>query len=148
MIRLKELTRTPQRFFDILPPDWRVGIEPFWPEYASSSKIYGLVDGNEIVAGGILFSTVSPDTTGYRKIAQHWLDKGYVYFGFLFVKENRRKEGLGSRWFKEIKNLSQDQKYWLAIDEYGLVKFYKTLGFEVVQEVQNGEYKEWILVEG
>jgi len=147
MADLVDLTRTPELFFDILPTDWRTEIEPFWPEYKKTSQIYGLDEEGEIIAGGIVFSSVSPDTKGYGEIAQKWLDQGYLYMGFIYVQEDRRGEGLGTLWINKVKQQDSQQKYWLAIDEYGLSNFYRKLGFSVVEEVRNGADPEWILAE-
>jgi GNAT superfamily N-acetyltransferase len=147
MAELVDLTAAPGRFFDILPDDWRVEIEPFWLEYRETSWIYGLDEGGKIIAGGIVFSGVSPDTKGYYETAQQWLDKGYLYMGFIYVDEDRRGEGLGSLWVNKVKEHNPKQKYWLAIDEYGLSKFYQKLGFRIVEEVRNGADPEWVLVE-
>jgi len=147
MINLLDLTSTPRRFFDILPQDWRIEIEPYWSNYKNNSFVYGLVENDQVVAGGIVFTIVSPDTRGYFDVAQKWLDQGYRYIGFIYVDENRRNEGMGSLWLKKVKELNPNQKYWLAIDEYGLARFYMKHGFSVIQEVQNKEATEWILVE-
>lgn len=147
MIELQELTSQPSVFFDFLPEDWRAEIEPFWRDYAQNSYIFALAENGRIIAGGIVFTTVSPDTRGYSKIAREWLDRGYKYMGFIYVDEIRRQEGLGSRWVNDIRLLHPDWKFWLAIDDYGLSKFYKKLGFEIVQEIQNDDRPEWILVD-
>ncbi|PJB15824.1 MAG: hypothetical protein CO118_02090 [Flavobacteriales bacterium CG_4_9_14_3_um_filter_32_8] len=141
-----DLTDNPTLFFDILTSDWRNGIEPFWKEYATTSTIYCLVENKQIIAGAILFSTVSPDTKGYHKIAQHWLDKDYLYLAFVFVAENRRSEGLGSLLITKIKEKLPIQKFWLAIEDHGLLNFYNLLGFQFAQKVQNEDVEEWILV--
>jgi len=141
-----DLTDNPTLFFDILTSDWRNGIEPFWKEYAATSTIYCLVENKQIIAGAILFSTVSPDTKGYHKIAQHWLDKDYLYLAFVFVAENRRSEGLGSLLITKIKEKLPIQKFWLAIEDHGLLNFYNLLGFQFAQKVQNEDVEEWILV--
>ena len=155
-MQLIDLTKTPKLFFDILTSDWRSGIEPFWKEYATNATIYGLVENKQacptevsfgrVIAGAILFSTVSPDTKGYHKIAQHWLDKDYLYLAFVFVAENRRSEGLGSLLINKIKEQLPTQKFWLAIEDHRLLNFYQLLGFQFAQKVQNDDVEEWILV--
>jgi GNAT superfamily N-acetyltransferase len=147
MVELLDITAAPKRFFDILPPDWRVEIEPHWFEYSSECRIYGLNENESIIGGGIVFSTVSPDTRGYREIAQRWLDRGYLYLGFIYVIEHRRSEGLGTLWIKEVKALNDEQRFWLSIDDKVLSSFYQRLGFKIVQEVQNAGEPEWILAE-
>lgn len=147
MIELLDLTSQPSDFFNFLPEDWRVEIEPHWSDYAGNSHIFALAENHHVIAGGIVFSTVSPDTRGYEEIAKKWFGRGFRYMGFIYVDEYRRKEGLGSMWVNSVRMLHPDWKFWLAIDEYGLSEFYNKLGFEIVQEVQNGDQTEWILVE-
>jgi GNAT superfamily N-acetyltransferase len=147
MVELLDITSAPKRFFNILPADWRIEIEPYWLEYSGDCRIYGLNENESIIGGGIVFSTVSPDTRGYRDIAQRWLDRGYLYLGFIYVIEHRRGEGLGTLWIKEVKALNDEQRFWLSIDDKGLSSFYQRLGFKIVQEVQNAGEPEWILVE-
>ena len=148
MIELEDLTAAPERFFNILPSDWRIEIEPYWLEYAVDCRIYGLSENDVIIAGGIVFTSVSPDTRGYHDVAQKWFQRGYHYMGFIFVQEHRRGEGLGTLWIKKVKALNRNQKYWLAIDEKGLSAFYQRLGFKIAQEVRNEDATEWILVDG
>ena len=127
-MQLIDLTKTPKRFFDILTSDWRSGIVPFWKEYTNNATIYCLIENKQacpiegsfgrVIAGAILFSAVSPDTKGYIKIAQQWLDKDYLYLAFVFVAENRRSEGLGSLLINKIKAQLPTQKFWLAIEDH------------------------------
>lgn len=140
-------TKSPHIFFDFLPGDWRDEIEPFWPEFEGKARIYCLEDGHQVVAGGIVFFDVSPDTQGYADIARSWFDKGFAYMGFIYVDETRRSQGLGSYWIEAVRALDPTQRFWLAIDEYGLSNFYRKLGFEVKQEVINNNQPEWILAE-
>lgn len=147
MVELEDLTAEPERFFEILPADWSIEIEPCWPEYESDSRIYGLRENDAIIAGGIIFTSVSPDTRGYRDIAQKWFDRGYKYLGFIYVNALRRNEGLGTLWIRKVKELDTNQKYWLSIDEKGLSVFYERLGFKTAQDVQNEGAPEWILID-
>ncbi len=147
MIKLIDYTEMPAMFFDFLPKDWRMEIEPYWPKYNKKAWIYCLVENSEIIAGGIVFSEVSPDTLAYSNVARSWFDKGYLYMGFIYVKESRRNQGLGSLWIEKVKSLNQSQLYWLAIDTFSLSNFYQKLGYEVVQEVVHDGQAEWILIE-
>ncbi|GAB4263045.1 MAG: hypothetical protein Kow0027_30410 [Saprospiraceae bacterium] len=149
-----ELTATPDLFFDILPSDWRSGLEPHWDEYKESSKIYGLFDEGELVCGGVVFSKVTEDTIFYEEIAEKWLKRGFLYIGYLYVVESRRGRGYGSRWLNELFKIDPGQSYWLSIEEYELKDFYLRNGFQLVEGVEMkffeqiaGEiWKEWILV--
>lgn len=144
---LKDLTNSSETFFSILPQDWADGIVPYWAEYNDSAKVYCVLEDDKVVAGGIVFSTVSPDTKGYAEIAQSWFDKGYLYIAFLYVSPEQRGRGLGSFWFKELKKLKPNQHYWLAIEEHALSGFYAPLGFEERELVMNNGTQEWILAE-
>lgn len=148
MMRFVELTAVPEDFFTLLPPDWREEIEPVWPEYVHVSRIFGLLsDAGEVMAGGIVFGKVSPDTQGYAEVAQSYFDAGRRYIGFVYVLEDQRGKGLGSEWLIRLKSTWPDQPFWLAVVDENLRNFYEPLGFTVVQEVQNEGEKEWILVD-
>ena len=143
-----ELTQTPDRFFNILPEDWSVEIAPVWHQYApTGSRIFGMIENEEVVAGGIVFTTVSPDTKGYEAIAQRWFDAGYLYIAFLFVSPEARGRGLGSHWVTELRKHMQGQHFWLAIEDANLVKFYEPLGFVVKESVDNEGTQEWLLAD-
>jgi len=148
IMQFVELTNTPDVFFGLLPEDWSVEIAPMWEQYAiTGSRIFGVTEDEKVVAGGIVFNTVSPDTMGYSAIAQNWLDKGYLYIAFLFVSPDARGRGLGSLWVTELRKKLPDQHFWLAIDEHSLIHFYLPLGFESAQEVRNNDQMEWILTD-
>ncbi len=140
-----DLTNQPEDFFQLLPEEWRVEIAPVWPNYEDSSRIFCVKEANEVLAGGIVFGSVSPDTQGYATIAQAWFDKGYLYFGFLFVSPDHRGKGLGRFWMEELRKAVPNQHFWLAIEDADLVKFYEPHGFTVRQEVDNEGTKERIL---
>lgn len=139
-------TADPTLFFDILPADWQEEIVSHWEDYRYSARVFTLEKKDEILGGGILFSTVSPDTRSYREEAQYWLDRGYLYIGFLWIAEPQRGRGLGSRWLEWVQEILPDSKYWLTIDDYELAPFYERHGFRVVQKIDVGAWEEWILV--
>jgi GNAT superfamily N-acetyltransferase len=146
-ILLIDITGTPDRFFSILPKDWSVEIAPFWDAYANTARIFGVQENDQIVAGGIVFSTVSPDTRGYEHEAQSWYDRGYLYIAFLFVSPEKRGKGLGSFWMNEVRKILPGQSFWLAVEDKDLVNFYQPLGFRVEKQVNNVGAVEWILAD-
>jgi GNAT superfamily N-acetyltransferase len=147
MHQFVDLTHSHQRFFEILPSDWSAEIAPFWDAYATNTRIFGVLENDLVVAGAIVFSTVSPDTQGYAKEAQSWFDKGYLYIAFLFVSSDYRGKGLGSFWVEELRKAMPAQSFWLAIDDPELTNFYEPLGFNIQQEVLNDGTPEWILTD-
>lgn len=133
-------------FFPILPVIWQENIVPFWEEYKQSAKIYGLFEGAALMAGGIVFSTCSPDMWYNRVEAQTWLDQGYLYIGFLWVPEVYRGKRLGSAWLKMLMQDFPEQKYWLTVEEEDLIQFYKKNHFKLIKSLKNGEDTDWLLV--
>mgnify|MGYP002786922435 FL=1 len=143
-----ELTATPDRFFSFLPDDWSVEIAPLWQGYAQTgSRIFALLENEKIVAGGIVFNTVSPDTQGYASIAQRYFDSGRLYIAFVFVSPAERGKGYGSLWVQKLRKHMPQQPFWLAIEDAALVKFYEPLGFTVIETVNNEGATEWVLVD-
>ena len=147
--RFTESTERPERFFAILPRDWRRVIAPCWEDYRGKAKIFILESAaEEVLGGGIVFSAVSPDARAYEAEAQHWFDLGYLYIGFLWVAEEHRGKRLGSKWLVELRKKYPGQKFWLAIDDYVLLAFYESNGFRLVGQVDAGAWEEWILIDG
>ena len=143
---LKETTSEPSLFFDLLPPDWQDEIVPYWPDYQATSQIFILLNEDEKLGGGIVFSNGSPDTVAYQKEAQKWFDKGYLYIAFFFILEKYRGQHLGSEWLRQLFNRFPGQPFWLAIEDHELLGFYEKNGFEKVKEVDGQYGKEWIMV--
>lgn len=133
-------------FFPILPVIWQENIVPFWEEYKQSAKIYGLFEGAALMAGGIVFSTCSPDMRYNPVEAQTWLDQGYLYIGFLWVPEEYRGKRLGSAWLKLLIQDFPEQKYWLTVEEEELIQFYQKNHFKLIKSLKNGEDTDWLLV--
>ena len=141
----KETTSNPNLFFDFLPLDWKDEIVPFWPDYQNSARIFILENDEGVLGGGIVFSTVSPDTIAFRDEAQQWYDAGYLYIAFLFISEKHRGQQLGSRWLQHIFQHFPNQPFWLSIEDTGLLGFYEKNGFVKMKEVQGKYGEEWIL---
>jgi GNAT superfamily N-acetyltransferase len=146
LIRFRECGSLPEEFFRLLPPDWSGEIEPLWHEYSDSTRIFCLAGEESVLAGGMVFSRVSPDTMAYQAFAEELFARGHLYIGFLFVRPDLRGEGLGSRWMRELIALDPATSYWLSIEDPGLSRFYRRFGFEPEAEMRVGESTEQILV--
>lgn len=129
-------------FFDMLPIDWQENILPFWEELKLTTQVYVLIEEDIILAGGLVFSKCPPDMTYYKKKADEWFEKGYLYLGFIFVDETKRNRNLGSLWLDNVKKEYPKNGFWLAIEDENLHKFYVRNGFEKVETVKNGELNE------
>ncbi len=144
---LRETTHVPERFFSILPEDWQDSIVPYWMQYQHTARVYTIESGNEVLCGGIIFTTNPPETP-YVADAIDLFQKGYLYIGFLWVSEKHRGRKLGHEWIAQIRNLYPEQNFWLAIDEYWLRTFYERVGFRVIKEVEVENGMEWIMADG
>jgi len=140
-----EITSDAQSFFRFLPPDWAFDIEPLWPQYSESTKIYALKERHSLVAAGLLFSKASPDTKAYREKAEQRFQRGLLYLGFLYVQESEQKKGQGSLWMRSVLNIDPQKKYWLSVESQSLIPFYSQFGFYVSEEVILPDLHEWIL---
>ena len=144
--RLVDSTQQPESFFNALPADWQEGIVPYWADYQHTARIFTFQSGTEILGGGIVFSTVSPDTQEvYQQEAQRWFDEGYLYIGFLWFSEQHRGKQLGTKWLEQVFARHPRQKFWLAIDEFRLSSFYIRNGFSLIEKIESAEGEEWVL---
>ena len=129
-------------FFKILPQDWQEGIVPFWETYKETTKGYLLIDNNKIIAGGLVFSAWPPDMLYAKDEAETWINKGYLYVGFIFVIEERRQQNLGSIWLDNLKKTYPNQKFWLTIEDLKLDAFYIKNGFKRIKTLNNNGLEE------
>lgn len=151
--RFKETTDKPERFFDILPADWQESITPFWANYVSSARIFVLESATEplgehtqVVGGGIVFSSISPDCQPmYHAEAKQWFDEGYLYIGFLWIAEQHRDKQLGTKWLQSLYGRFPGKGFWLSIDDIKLASFYKRNGFALMKKVELDYYPEWVM---
>ncbi|HLT32954.1 MAG TPA: GNAT family N-acetyltransferase [Aquaticitalea sp.] len=140
----RELKENHYLFFDILSKEWQDEIVPYWNDYKASSKIYVIVENDNIIGGGIVFSIAPPDISYYKNEAQTWFGKGYLYLGFIWIAEDRRNHNLGSFWLDELKNLFPKQKYWLMIEDDRLHGFYQRNGFVLNKTICHEKHAEWL----
>lgn len=143
-IQFNNATESPEQFFNLLPEDWRILIEPYWESYKDSAKIYVLKENEEVVAGGLVFSKSLPDMSDFEKSLQYLFTEGYLYLGFIWVPEHQRNRQLASQWLTLLKSQNPDQKYWLTIEEEWLKHFYEKNGFKLIKESNDADNKEWL----
>lgn len=129
-------------FFNILPKDWQEGIVPYWEDYKETTKCYVLKDNNQIIAGGLVFSSCPPDMLYAQKEAEAYIKKDYLYIGFIYVIEERRNKNLGSIWLNELKKVIPNQKFWLTIEDLKLDAFYVKNGFHKIKSLNNNGIEE------
>ncbi len=141
-----EVTNTPEVFFDILPLDWQESIVPFWPCYEKTSQIFVWKKDEVVAGGGILFSSIAPDTIDHQK-AQAFFNSGQLYIGFLWIDEGFRGRDLGSKWIEEVRKSHPGRFFWLTIDDYRLASFYQKNGFLLVDEFVSGDITEWAMTD-
>ena len=143
-LKFNNATNNPEQFFNLLPEDWRILIEPYWESYKDSAKIYVLKENEEVVAGGLVFSKSLPDMSDFERAQQHLFSEGYLYIGFIWVPPHKRNRNLASQWLTLLKNQDPAQKYWLTIEEEWLKHFYEKNGFVLIEESNDADNKEWL----
>jgi len=142
-----ERTGEPGRFFRILPKEWRNGIAPHWVQYQDTSRIFTLEIGHKVVGGGITFLKPAPDTLTYRHIAGQLFKNDRIYLGFLWIDPLYRGNDLGSYWIKNLRLKFPHKKFWLAIEDKGLLAFYQKNQFKIHIEIEVDGSKEWIMID-
>lgn len=134
-----------QEFTELLPADWSADLIPYLDQNFEQSKIYLLSVKNETIGGGVIFSKCSPDLYYNPQEAATWFEKGYLYIGYLWLKDSYRAKGGGSAWLQHILKKYPTQKFFLTIDDKQLLSFYEKNGFHFIKTLQNGEATEWLL---
>lgn len=145
-LQFSNTTDNPEQFFNILPEDWKVLIEPYWEDYKDFAKIYILKEADEVVAGGLVFSKSLPDMSDFERSLQHLFKEGYLYIGFIWVPVHKRNLQLASQWLTLLKKQNPAQKYWLTIEEEWLKHFYEKNGFVLIKESSDDDNKEWLYI--
>jgi len=135
-----------KEFIKILPTDWQESILPFWKSVKATTKGYLLVEDNKIIAGGLVFSKCPPDMLYAVEEANKWLNKGYLYLGFIYVVEEKRHQNLGSVWLTNLKQKNPKQSYWLTIEDLKLDAFYTKNDFKKIKVLFNDDQEEWLYV--
>lgn len=143
--QFKEISATSELFFELLPDDWRSEVAPVWPQLCASTQIYGVFEQTQIIAGGIVFAEVSPDMQYAASYARQWHQQGYKYIGFVWVHPLFRGLKIGSFWLRQLFVNQPRQKFWLTVEEHGLIDFYQKNGFTLQQALQNADTTEWVL---
>lgn len=141
-MEFKNYTAKAHVFFEMLPSDWKDNIVPFWDDLKSTTQLFVLIENETIIAGGLVFSKCPPDLMYYKKKANKWFEKGYLYLGFIFVDERQRNRSLGSLWLENIKKQYPKTGFWLAIEDENLHKFYYKNDFEKVETIKNIDLQE------
>ncbi|UZR96374.1 GNAT family N-acetyltransferase [Chondrinema litorale] len=146
------LEGSPKLFFDILPDEWSIDIAPVWSHYEKNSSIYVVKYNEKIIGGGILFSTLSPDTKYYDAPAlsklKTWFDDGYGYIAYFYISDQYRGKGIGIKWLNELIALNASKGLFLTIEDDSLIGFYKKAGFNLQDEINFEDNTEWLLVRG
>lgn len=133
-------------FFKILPKDWQESILPHWETIKETTKGYLLIEKQKIISGGLVFSKCPPDMLYAIDEANKWINKGYLYVGFIFVIEERRHQNLGSIWLHNLKQMHPNQKYWLTIEDLKLDAFYTRNDFKKEKILFNDTQDEWLYI--
>lgn len=141
-MEFKDYTTKAELFFEMLPQDWQESILPFWENFKASTQLYVVIENDEIVAGGLVFSKCPPDMLYYEKKANNWFKKGFFYLGFIYVDETKRNRNLGSIWLDKIKNTYPNRGFWLAIEDENLHRFYSRNQFEKVEAIKKEDSTE------
>lgn len=131
-------------FFNILPKAWQEGIVPFWENYVETTKCYVLLENNQIIAGGLVFSICPPDMIYAKEEAEKWINNNYLYVGFIYVVEEKRNQNLGSLWLNQLKKTYPKQNFWLTIEDLELDAFYVKNGFQRIKSLNNHGVEEII----
>lgn len=142
---LVDLTSDPERFFRLLPADWREGIVPYWESYGSHALIYGLEVNGELAGGGIVFHEATDETIAYGHIADQYYQQHFCYIGYLWIHPEYRGLGLGSSWLSNVHNILSNRSFWLTVDDPALQVFYERNGYKTTGTFATAYGTDWIM---
>lgn len=133
-------------FFDLLPSEWQESINPFWEQVKETAIVYTLEDENDILAGGIVFSQMTPEMEAYKDEANYWFSQKYAYIGYVWVPLEKRNNNYGSLWLKHLLSLDEQQQFWLTTEDQKLRYFYEKTGFSYVKTLRYDGVQEDLFV--
>ena len=124
-----KVTKPSVTFFDFLPEDWKNELFPQWIKLHVNSTVYANFENEKLVNVGIIFNDVLPKLSSAEIVAKPFF-KNALYIGYLFTHPDYRGKGIAKNWFESVKKQYPNKNFWLAIEDPGLLYFYKKLGFK------------------
>ncbi len=137
---------SPDRFLAAMPEDWQADFLLYLETCTERMELYAISDDDQIMAGGAVLKGLPPDMELFEKETRRFVEKGYLYIGFLFVDAAHRGQNIGSSWLKHLFKALEGQGFWLTVEDPGLIKFYEKNGFRWIGTLKQGSICEDLLV--
>jgi GNAT superfamily N-acetyltransferase len=135
-------------FTAAMPDDWPPYFQQCIAESRDAMELFVITEKDRIVAGGMVFEGLPADMQVFDDDVRLYIEKGYLYIGYLFVDQAHRGKQLGSLWLTCIKGLYGGKGFWLTVEEPGLREFYEKNGFTWVKSLEKeGDSEELLLRE-
>ncbi|MER3374609.1 MAG: GNAT family N-acetyltransferase [Allomuricauda sp.] len=136
----------PDRFLEAMPENWWADFHFYQEHSKDCMELFVMTEQDKIVAGGIVMEGLPPDMKIFEKRVGPFIEKGYLYIGFLFVVKEYRGQDIGSTWLRCIKGVYGANGFWLTVEEPGLIGFYKKNGFRWEESLTQGQRSEELLI--
>lgn len=136
----------PDQFLAAMPEEWRADFRLYLESCADRMELFVITDNGQIIAGGIVMNGLPPEMKRFEKDIKHYIEKGYLYIGFLFVATEYRKQNIGSTWLRHITEAFDTQGFWLTVEDVGLIEFYEKNGFGWKGTLTQDQLSEELLV--
>ena len=130
VISFEEIEKPGKSYFNFYPDDWKEVLFNQWDKLGEAFSVYSLQVEKENAVVGILFKDHLPELSELEQRAVGEF-QGFSYIGFLYTMPEFRGCGLGSKWLQLLRQFYPHAKFWLAIEELELEKFYLKNGFSV-----------------
>ncbi len=137
-----------EEFVAAMPEDWWPDFQLYLEDSRDSMELFTITDYDQIVAGGMVLEALPREMKVFEIEAAPFIEKGYLYIGFLFVIPEYRRRNLGSAWLSCVKALYATKGFWLTLEEPGLREFYEKNGFRWVGTLKQGGLSEELMVFG
>lgn len=133
-------------FLTGMPEEWRLDFCMYLENSVDRMELFTITEQGHILGGGMLFKGLPPEMKIFEKEVEPFVERGYLYIGFLFVVPEYRGQNIGSTWLGCIKTLYGDKGFWLTVEEPGLVSFYEKSGFKWTDTLIQGQICEELLI--
>ncbi|WP_318309258.1 GNAT family N-acetyltransferase [Flagellimonas crocea] len=143
--RFLKWEKPPDQFLAAMPEEWQWDFYIYLENTVDHMELFAITEQDHILGGGMVFKGLPPEMKIFEKEVETFVERGYLYIGFLFVVPKYRGQHIGSTWLESMKALYSDKGFWLTVEEPSLIEFYEKNGFKWTGTLVQGKRSEELL---